>query len=163
MNPIEEIFRTAYLPLYPRLYATAFGLLADGDDAADAVQETMVKIWKSGQALASVHSPEAYSFKILRSTAIDMLRRRSHEGSLPDGKEPDEAVELPEPDTAEFLVRAIESLPEGQREVVRLSAFEDRPPDEIAEITGHTPANVRQLLCRGRKKIREIYNKYLVS
>ena len=35
MNPIEELFRTAYLPLYPRLYATAFGLLADGDDVPE--------------------------------------------------------------------------------------------------------------------------------
>jgi len=162
MNPIEEIFRTLYLPLYPRLYVTAMGLLADSADAADAVQETMVKIWNTGRELREIVSPEAYAFKVLRFTAIDMLRRRS-KITAAMGDIPEPSIELSEPDSLEFLAKIVDSLPENQREVVRLSAFENVPFDEISEITGLSPSNVRQLLSRGRKKIRNMYNKYMKS
>ena len=52
---------------------------------------------------------------------------------------------------------------EGQLEVVRLSAFANLSNDEIASVTGYSAVNVRTLLSRGRKKIKELYKKYLQS
>lgn len=97
---------------------------------------------------------------MLRRTAVDILRRRSSLAEI----EPDRGgASMPEPDSVEFIGRIVDSLPEGQREVVRLSAFDERSNEEIAELTGYSPGNVRQLLSRGRKKIREMYIKYMES
>ncbi len=161
MNRIEHIFTERFVPLYPRLYSAACAILGDRrGDAQDAVQEAMVRIWRSGDAMASVQNPEAYSMWMLRRTAVDILRRRSSLAEI----EPDRGgVSMPEPDSVEFIGRIVDSLPEGQREVVRLSAFDERSNEEIAELTGYSPGNVRQLLSRGRKKIREMYIKYMES
>lgn len=150
MNRIEHIFTERFVPLYPRLYSAACAILGDRrGDAQDAVQEAMVRIWRSGDAMASVQNPEAYSMWMLRRTAVDILRRRSSLAEI----EPDRGgASMPEPDSVEFIGRIVDSLPEGQREVVRLSAFDERSNEEIAELTGYSPGNVRQLLSRGRKK-----------
>lgn len=161
MKRLEDIFNERFLPLYPRLYSVAAAILGPSTgEASDAVQETMVKIWKSGASMATIEQPEAYAVKVLRTTAIDMLRRRHYADSI------DEALEIdsdspPDPDSVEFLERIIDTLPSTQQEVIRLSAFSNLPNDEIAALTGQTAVNVRQLLSRGRKKIKELYNKYM--
>lgn len=49
MKSLEDIFTESYLPQYTRLYTIARAIVGD-TDAADAVQDTMVKIWKGGEA-----------------------------------------------------------------------------------------------------------------
>lgn len=162
MNPIEELFRARYLPLYQRLYGAAIAILADSDDAADAVQEAMVKIWNTADGLAEIRTPEAYAFKILRFTAIDILRRRARPDSADLESVPEPTAPAPpDEDAAGFLAAAIDRLPASQGTVVRMSIFGEMQTDEIAEAVGCSPANVRQLLSRGRKKIREIYLKHI--
>ncbi len=108
------------MPLYPRLYSIASAILGNtSGDAADAVQETMAKIWRSGAAMATVGQPEAYAVTMLRNTAVDMLRKRRYDEPA------DEVREMasdppPDPDTVDFLERIIDTLPPGQMEVIRL-------------------------------------------
>ncbi len=162
VTPTEHIFRTRFLPLYPKLYSLAGAILGmAGDEAADAVQEAMVKIWNLGDRMADIEYPVRYAFSVTRTTAIDMLRRRVE--TLP-GPTPDiEADPLPDPDTRVFLDRMISSLPPVQQMVMRLNVCDDLSTDEIADRTGLTEANVRQLLSRGRKKLRVLYSKYMKS
>lgn len=161
MKRLEDIFNERFLPLYPRLYSVAAAILDPSTgEASDAVQETMVKIWKSGASMATVEQPEAYAVKVLRTTAIDMLCRRHYADSIDEVPEID-SDSPPDPDSVEFLERIIDTLPSTQQEVIRLSAFSNLPNDEIAALTGQTAVNVRQLLSRGRKKIKELYNKYM--
>ncbi len=154
----EETYRQRFLPLYPRLYSAAYALLANQDDAADAVQDTMVKLWNRRDMLITVESPLGFSLTMLRNTALDMIRGRK------PSEQPnvDLADRIPdEPDSEAFIRRAIASLPNAQREVVTLSAFGQLSGSEIAAATGQSADNVRQLLCRARRKLREIYNKHL--
>lgn len=160
MKRLEDIFKERFLPLYPRLYAVAASILGSSTgEASDAVQDAMVKIWKSGEVMATIDKPEAYAVTILRTTAIDMLRRRHFSDSLAEVTEVD-SDPPPDPDSVEFLERIIDTLPSTQQEVIRLSAFSNLPNDEIAALTGLSAVNVRQLLSRGRKKIKELYTKY---
>ncbi len=149
------------MPLYPRLYAVASAILGDvSQEAADAVQEALVKIWKSGEAMARIKNPEGYSVATVRTVAIDMLRRRHFADPL------DEVYDLssdaaPDPDSAEFLEWCISQLPPAQQEVTRLSAYECLSNEEISKVTGMTADNVRQALSRGRKKLKILYDKYM--
>lgn len=149
------------MPLYPKLYAVAASILGDAaDEASDAVQVALVKIWKSGSAMAGVANPEGYAVATVRTVSIDLLRRRHYSDPL------DEALDIssdaqPDPDADGFLEWTVSQLPERQQEVIRLSIFESLSNEEIADITGLTADNVRQQLCRGRKKMKELYTKYM--
>ncbi len=157
----EKIFTTRFLPLSDKMYGVAAAILGkDTGEAADAVQDAMVKIWKSGPAMADIANPEGYAVMAVRSSAIDILRSRRHwdnieeAGDIPSGH-------MADPDAGELLERVMASLPPKQLEVVRLSAFGDLSNDEIAALTGYTTVNVRALLSRGRKRIKELYSRFL--
>ena len=120
----EKIFTEIFLPLYGHMFRAAMAILGrNSPEAADAVQEAMVKIWKSGAALSRVENPEGYAISAVRSSAIDILRKRhSSENiedilNLSDGHPPDH-------DSGDFIERIIASLPVAQQEVIRLSAYE---------------------------------------
>ncbi|MCM1310363.1 MAG: RNA polymerase sigma factor [Bacteroides sp.] len=156
MNDSEEIFRKRFLPLYPKLYRVAASICGNSADAFDAVQDTMVKIWNRIAELSDISSPLGYSLTILKNASIDIVRRRN------STELPENLISSPqEPDTVAFLHRAIMSLPENQREVIRLSAFGELSSDEIADRLNISSANARQLLSRGRRKLREIFQKNL--
>lgn len=163
MKQNKDIFSEKFLPLYSKLYTIATAILGDvNGEAQDAVQDTMVKIWNSGKALTTIKNAEGYAVAVLRTTAIDILRKRHYVTDI------NQAAELstdapPDPDGTAFLERVIDMLPPNQQEVIRLSAYNNMSTDEIAATTGLTPGNTRQLLSRARKKIKDIYAKYMQS
>ena len=55
---------------------------------------------------------------------------------------------------------AIKILPENERNVVLMKAIKGMSSDEIADSTGLTSNNVRVLLPRGRKRIKDYLKKY---
>ncbi|MDE6327919.1 MAG: RNA polymerase sigma factor [Duncaniella sp.] len=160
MKQIENIFRERFLPLYPGLYKLARVLLGDNpEEAADVVQDTMVKIWNMGEAMLDIESPSGFAVSVTRTTAIDFMRRKKTYGG--DSMDEIQSETLPDPDTAAFLEKMIDTLPAAQQTVVRLSLCGELSNDEIAEATGQSPDNVRQLLSRGRRKLRVLYTKYM--
>ncbi len=136
-------------------------MLGNRQDAADAVQESMVKIWNHiNDDHTGIRQPKAFAFRILRTTAIDILRRRPLDGMFETAEPPESVVEKQDAyELTECLNMALASLPQAQREVLVLNALEGFPATEIAEITGLSRDNVRQLLSRGRRRLKEIYLK----
>ena len=59
-------------------------------------------------------------------------------------------------DTRRHIEILIDTLPPGQRDAIRMSGFGGLDNSEIAEATGQTENNVRQLLSRGRRRLREL-------
>jgi RNA polymerase sigma-70 factor (ECF subfamily) len=62
-------------------------------------------------------------------------------------------------DAVEQVKQIIGTLPEHQQQVITLRDMEDCSFEEIAEQTGLTAVNVRMLLSRARKTIRERFKK----
>lgn len=58
-------------------------------------------------------------------------------------------------DSQRLIGRIIEAMPENQRTVLRLMTTENLDTREAARLTGFSEANVRQLLSRARKHIRD--------
>lgn len=157
MDP--EQFRTAIVPLYRQMYAAAAAILGDRDEAADAVQDAMEKLWEARDTLDSILSPPAYCMTVLRRVAIDRIRRRRPTEQISAVSEPpvppDDTDDIPE-----LIDRIIATLPPNQQLVIRLNAFDGHSTDEIAARTGLSNDNIRQLISRARKRIRELYQKY---
>ena len=152
-------FRQRIVPLYRPMYAVAVKIIGNADDASDVVQEAMEHLWEKRELLDGVRSMEAYAMTVLRRCAIDAIRRDSPTVTLDAVADPPscDAAE----DGVEALMSIIDSLPPGQRTVIRLTALDGRDVEEVAALTGYTKDNVRQLLSLSRKKIKEIYTKLI--
>ena len=160
-----SLFKQLLLPLYPRLQRVALRLLGNAEDAEDMVQEVYMKLWSKRDALPDVKDVEAYCVTLTKNMCIDRLRIAEAEKEDVD-KVPtmlaatdDVEVQIERRDAVEQVKQIIETLPEKQQQVITLRDMEDCSFEEIAEQTGLTAVNIRMLLSRARKTIREKFKK----
>lgn len=160
-----EAFKKRFLPFHPKLYRIALALVGNKNDAEDILQEVYCKMWNKREELKNVRCPEAYSVTLVKHTCLDFFRSpqaNRHQAALEtvditDNSSPDEDMERA--DELQTVRRIIEKLPENQKIVVKLRGLSDCSLEEIEEITGFTATNVRTLLSRARKTIKEQYLK----
>jgi RNA polymerase sigma-70 factor (ECF subfamily) len=147
-------FEEKYVCLAPRLYKVAFALLQNAQDAEDAVQETLVKLWRDAERVQQMQSPEGYIMRILRNHCLDLMHERHDETELLHAEHTVAApAPPPELETNEYLERIIQALPSKIRKILTMRHVAACSIDEICEATGETPSNVRQILSRTRRKI----------
>ena len=158
----KERFKRLVMPFYPRLLRVASYVLDDGDDAHDAVQEVYYRLWhRRNEILSQAKDLEPYCVAMVRNQCLDMIRKRRAELDLAtvDDVEGDDTERRYEGREALAVVGAlVERLPARQREVMLLRCAEGREISEIAHLTGDSEGNVRVLLSRARKRIREMLN-----
>lgn len=155
-------FKRLMLPHYRRMYVTAMSILRNSDDASDAVQEAFTRLWEKRDDLQNIDNPEAYCVTITKRICIDRIRR----STLPINEvtedtlliADDSDVQADNRESLQLITHLMRQLPEQQRQVLQLRAFNDCSLDEIESITGLTGVNVRTLLSRGRRRLRELYN-----
>jgi RNA polymerase sigma-70 factor (ECF subfamily) len=129
-------------------------------DTDDIVQESYLRLLKE-RARGGVASAKAYVFAIARNTALAVFRRRKFISDVPVNELPDWCILDERPDAAavanarqQFALaeEAIERLPTRCRDIMRLAAFEQRTPREIARILGIAESTVYVQLARGFRK-----------
>ena len=150
--------RNAQLKLYERyarmLFATCLRILANTEEAEEAMQDSFLKIFTHLEQYHEEMSFEGWIRQIAVRTAIDRLRQRSEELELPTDNLPEEEEEEPLY-TVEQIKQAMEKLPEGYRVVLSLYLFEGYDMEEIAQILHVKPASVRSQYLRGKRKLIE--------
>jgi RNA polymerase sigma-70 factor, ECF subfamily len=132
--------REAFDVLYHRYIRSVFGLalqrLRDRDRAEDAVQEMFAAVWRSAGSYRPERGPAApWLYAIARNAIVDRLRSRTELPVEP----PDMTSDEPGPaDRAESsfvswrVHRALEALPEREREVVELAYWSGLSQSEVA-------------------------------
>ncbi len=150
-------FRALILPLQDAMYRVAFLQLRQEDDAADVVQDTILRLWQKHDEISESLNHKSYCLTAVRNGALSRIRSREECVEIPESIPASDNVEdsLESKESLSLVRKAIASLPSNQREVIRLSSDMGYSNDEIAHITGLTPVNVRALLSRGRRRIRE--------
>lgn len=159
----HQEFKTRFLPYYKKLYRMAFRYLGNEDDAEDMVQNTYLKLWEKQEFLEGLEHDEAYAVTLLKHLCFDKLRgtRFSEDdesvlaSKISPSPPPDQAFEQKE--EMKILLRIIDTLPEAQRQVVILRHFDEKSTTEIEHETGLSNANIRVLLSRARKTIKELF------
>lgn len=158
-------FKRRFLPCHQKLYRVAFRLMGNAQDAEDMVQETYLRLWKKREELpADIENIEAYSVTIIRNLCLDAMKVPQIEEVAHPIEEFDiqqtnslmREVELKE--EASIIERIIGSLPKQQRQIVKMRDVDDCSYEEIEQVTGLSAVNIRVLLSRTRKKIREQFN-----
>jgi RNA polymerase sigma-70 factor (ECF subfamily) len=123
----------------PRLKSFMIRKNASSELAEDLVQEAMIAVWtKAGLYEPTKGSVTTWVFTIARNLRIDRIRRDVHMPTteLGDYDEPSEAPEgeelLGRKQEDGLVARALQSIPEEQRQILILSFVEDMPQSEIA-------------------------------
>ena len=153
----EARFHTVWIPLQERFYRVACYILEDRADALDAVQDLYVKLWKMRDSLDLVRNPGAYGALLMRNLCIDRIRRLTPAEELPDdlpGREPPDE-ELIRKERLGTLLRAMDTLPDSQRNLMNLHVLQGKSYDEIAAETGLSSLNIRVQVSLARKRLKQ--------
>ena len=133
--------REAFDLLYSRYVRSIFGLamrrLRDRHRAEDAVQETFAAIWRSAASYRPERGPAApWLYAVARNAIVDRLRARIEPASeVPEmvSSEPGPADRAEASFVAWRVHRALEELPEKEREVVELAYWSEMSQSEVAD------------------------------
>lgn len=140
------------------LYLYAYSLCQNGSLAQDLVSDTFYK------ALLSLEGTDlgwrSWLYRVCRNLWMDHLRGLRRVACHPPDREPmDDSDGLPErfirEERQQAVYRAVQSLPDTDREMVTLYYYGQLSIKEAAEAMGLTPGAARTLLCRARKKLKQ--------
>ena len=167
MTPEE--FRKVFLPEGRRLYALAFRYLNNREEAEDAVQEVMMKLWEERENSDRYTNPAGWCTTVTRNYCIDLLRRRKRiimdeisemSTVLEEGQDMFGANDSNE--AASLVIVIVGRMKEPYRSAVILRDMEGYSYEEAAEVMKTSVGALRTVLSRARKSIREemerIYN-----
>ncbi len=153
-------FETWVRRLRPSLQTVARRMLADEEDAEDAVQDTLLKLWLVRDRLTLYRSPDALAVVVVKNLCISRLREQQTEAlPLPENvdirseRSPDWDLEEREDHT--WLCRTIQGLPSAQMTILKMSQAEGMSNREIADVLGIAETSVRTTLCKARHKLLE--------
>jgi RNA polymerase sigma-70 factor (ECF subfamily) len=155
-------FKRRFMPLHPKLYRIAVVLTGSSVDAEDILQEMYARLWVRRSEWDVVENTEAFCVTMLKNRCLDYLRT-TNGIRMNVSLEGLEHTENPLSDSQEHadelqLVRElVERLPDNQRRVLKLHSMGECSTEEIESITGYSRTNIRQLLSRARRTIREQY------
>jgi RNA polymerase sigma-70 factor, ECF subfamily len=139
---VGERDRDAFEELYHRYIRSIMGLalrrLRDRGRAEDAVQEIFAAVWRSAASYRPERGPAApWLYAVARNAIIDRMRARS-EQPTPEAPEVSSGepgpLERAERSYVSWRVhRALEELPEKEREVIELAYWSGMSQSEVAE------------------------------
>ena len=169
--PTRELaFQSLYDRTCSKMYGLALRVVGNRDWAEDVLQEAYLQVWRSAASYRSTLSPPlAWLGLIVRSRALDLLRRHAAHPSVGGGAEPADAPTDPGDDPAERLWRqeaggrlheALLRLAPAERWVLGLAYFRDLTHSEIAHCTGLPLGTVKTWIRRGLEQLRGCMSRF---
>ena len=156
VRPADEIEKTIeqYVDM---LYRLCVIILKNESDAEDAVQETVLKLYRKSPSFQDEEHKKAWLIRVATNQCRDLLRFRLRHPQLEE--EQLEKIGTESPDSG--ILEALSELPEKYRIVLTLYYVEECSIKEIAKIICRTTSAVKMRLQKGRKllevKYREEY------
>ncbi|WCK53505.1 sigma-70 family RNA polymerase sigma factor [Aneurinibacillus sp. Ricciae_BoGa-3] len=147
------------------VYRTAFYVLGNEQDALDASQEALIRIYTKIDTYQEKAKFSTWVQRIVTNVCIDKFRRKKETVSI----EQNELVlyafqnveqEVERAGMFEEVRRAINELPEQHRTVVILRYLQDLSYNEIAEILNMPLNTVKSYLYRARQQLQELLHEY---
>lgn len=155
----KKEFTEIVMPLKDRLYRLAKRILVSADEAEDAVQEVIYKLWKGKENLENYKSPEAFAITMTKNYCLDRLKSKQASNlkivhsNYPTSQNIEREVEANE--GVALVFKIMETLPEQQKIVLQLRDVEQLEFSEIAKILDSNETAIRVALSRARKTVRE--------
>ena len=163
----ESAFRELYERTSSRMFGLALRVTGDRESAEDVLQEAFLYIWRTaGSYSHSLSPPLAWMGVVVRSRALDFLRRRAaqradrtveFDASLDETLEGDAATPLDLTEASEqawALHECLRKLEARQREVLSLAYLRDLSHGELATQLRLPLGTVKTWIRRGLDQLR---------
>lgn len=149
----DDDFRTQLAVVIPQLRAFGRSLSGNRDTGDDLVQETLLKAWAARDRYEAGTNLRAWTFIILRNLFLSQMRRNRFRGEW-DDQVADKILSAPASQDKHVelgdLQRALQYLPETQREALILVGAGGFAYEEAAEICGVAVGTIKSRVARGR-------------
>lgn len=143
-----------------KLFRLAKRLLVSTEEAEDATQEIILKLWNKKDNLSQYNSLEAFAMTMTKNYCLDQLKsKRAQNLQIVHNNYTDNAVslqqKLEDQDSLNWVDKIIEQLPKQQQIIIQMRDVEQYEFEEMAKILEMNETAIRVALSRARKTIRE--------
>ena len=162
-NGDKEALGELYTTYANRLLGVCRHYVKDDNSAHDILHDAFIIIFMSIQDLKDESKLEGWMITIVRNLSLKYLQNTEKEAiplSCLNIEIQEAACEEQKKIELELLLSAIESLPEGNREVFKLSVLEGLSHKEIGEQLGINPHSSSSQLFRAKKTLRAMLINY---
>jgi RNA polymerase sigma-70 factor (ECF subfamily) len=143
----------------PRILGLASRMLGDSGEAEDVAQEAFLRVWRQAPKWRPGQAKfDTWLHRVTLNLCYDRLRRRRE---IATDTPPEQVDEGPAPDrgllaedAGRRVARALQALPERQREAIVLCHYQELGNIEAATVMGVTVEALESLLGRGRRALR---------
>jgi RNA polymerase sigma-70 factor (ECF subfamily) len=163
-------FRELVIRSTPYAYSVAFRILNDENYAKDAVQESMIKVWKKLDGFHEDNNFKTWLYRIVVHTCFDFLRKQKRNpefrpdeklweklgSSISEGRD----SRLENRETAQIIRSLTNKLSPLQKAVFVMSELMQLEQEEIAEILNTNKSAVKANLYYARKGIKTMMEKH---
>lgn len=169
----DSALKKLYESTSSQLFGLALRIVRNRDAAEDVLQESYLSIWRGASNYrASLSPPMAWMGLIVRSRALDALRKRTTDradlmNDIDDETAPDLEGDSPNPmDAADAsqqafaLQHCLGKLDNKQREVVSLAYLRDLSHGELSEQLKLPLGTVKTWIRRGLEQLRGCMSRY---
>lgn len=170
----DSALKALYERTSSKLFGLALRIVRHRDLAEDVLQEAFLSIWRgAGSYRASLSPPMAWMGLIVRSRALDALRKRASDRSDVTNEFDEEMAQTLEGDSpnpmdttqaseqAFALHQCLGKLDNKQREVVSLAYLRDQSHSELAEQLRLPLGTVKSWIRRGLEQLRQCMARYV--
>jgi RNA polymerase sigma-70 factor, ECF subfamily len=162
-NGDKQSFKLLMLDLTDYVFALAFRILANEEDAKDVVQETFIKVWKNIEKYRSEIKITTWIYTITTNLCLDRIRikRRRSLVFSPDFEKTFNALvsdngsdNFDNKQLAEIIAHLAENLTPKQKIVFVLKDLEGLESEKIEQITGMDKGQIKSNLYCARQQIK---------
>ncbi|MDO1511328.1 RNA polymerase sigma factor [Maribacter confluentis] len=153
-------FLNIVMPFKDKLFRMAKRLLVSTEEAEDATQEILIKLWSKKSKITSYNNVEAFAMTMTKNFCLDRLKsKQAGNLKLVHSNYTDSSTslqnEVEAKDSVNWVERIMDELPEQQKMVLQLRDVEQYDYDEIEKLLDMKPTAIRVALSRARKTVRE--------
>ena len=156
----ESEYLAFVTPITNKIFRFSKRILVSREEAEDATQDVLIKLWKKRQRLGDYNNPEAYAMTITKNHCLDRLKSRqaqnlriAHENFHNDQVTSLQS-KIETSDSISLLENLIKILPEKQQLIVQLRDVECYDFKEISKILDMRETAIRVALSRARKTLK---------
>ena len=154
-------FKQRFMPHHRLLYRVAYQLTGNAQDAEDLLQDLYLKLWQKRDDLPDEAMKEAYLATMIRNLFIDQRRLKhvdasaelKNEDGPPDERSLDRQIDAR--DEVRQMEGLISELSERDAKIIQMHLVDDRSYEEIERDTGLSQGNIRIIVMRTKKKLKQ--------
>jgi len=153
-------FLNIVMPFKDKVFRLAKRLLVSQEEAEDATQEVLLKLWNNKTQMENYRNVEAFSMTMTKNFCLDKLKSKHAQNlKIVHSNYQDNNISLQKQievnDSLGWVGKIMEELPEQQKIILQLRDIEQYDFAEISKMLDMNETAIRVALSRARKTIRE--------